>query len=237
VCTDHLDVMEGAVKRYGIELPDAQLACVPVGSPEGEAYLGAMAAAANYAWCNRQMIMHWVRKSFAGVMGSTPEDLGMRLVYDVAHNIAKLEEHDVDGKRTKVLVHRKGATRAFPAGRREVPSDYEAIGQPVIIPGDMGTASYLLVGTDEAMRTTFGSTCHGAGRLMSRTQAIRNYRADRIIKDLGDRGIYVRGESKQVLAEEAPQAYKDIDEVVEVADRSGISRKVARLVPMGVMKG
>ena len=237
VCTDHLDVMESAVKRYGIVLPDAQLACVPVGSPEGEAYLGAMAAAANYAWCNRQMIMHWVRKSFAGVMGSTPEDLGMRLVYDVAHNIAKLEEHEVDGRRTRVLVHRKGATRAFPAGRREVPSDYEAIGQPVIIPGDMGTASYLLVGTDEAMRTTFGSTCHGAGRLMSRTQAIRNYRADRIVRDLGERGIYVRGESKQVLAEEAPQAYKDIDEVVEVADRSGISRKVARLVPMGVMKG
>jgi len=237
VCSDHLEVMESAVKGYGIELPDAQLACVPVTSPEGEAYLGAMAAAANYAWCNRQLIMHWVRKSFEQVMGSPAEDLGMRLVYDVAHNIAKLEEHEVDGRRTKVLVHRKGATRAFAAGRPEVPSDYSSVGQPVIIPGDMGTASYLLVGTEVAMRDTWGSTCHGAGRLLSRTQAIRNFRGERIVRELGERGIYVRGETMKVLAEEAPQAYKDIDEVVEVAHASGISRRVARLVPLGVMKG
>jgi tRNA-splicing ligase RtcB len=161
----------------------------------------------------------------------------MHLVYDVAHNIAKLEEHEVDGRRTKVLVHRKGATRAFAAGRPEVPSDYSSVGQPVIIPGDMGTASYLLVGTEVAMRDTWGSTCHGAGRMLSRTQAIRNFRGERIVRELGERGIYVRGETMKVLAEEAPQAYKDIDEVVEVAHASGISRRVARLVPLGVMKG
>ncbi len=237
VCSDHLEVMESAVKGYGIELPDAQLACVPVTSPEGEAYLGAMASAANYAWSNRQLIMHWVRKSFEQVTGSSAEDLGMHLVYDVAHNIAKLEEHEVDGRRTRVLVHRKGATRAFPAGRPEVPPDYASVGQPVIIPGDMGTASYLLVGTETAMRDTWGSTCHGAGRLLSRTQAIRNYRGERIVRELGERGIYVRGETMKVLAEEAPQAYKDIDEVVEVTHATGISRRVARLVPLGVMKG
>jgi tRNA-splicing ligase RtcB len=237
VCSDHLEVMESAVRRYGIQLPDRQLACVPVTSKEGESYLGAMAAAANYAWSNRQMIMHWVRKSFSSVMGSPAEDLGMRLVYDVAHNIAKREEHEVEGRRTRVLVHRKGATRAFAAGRPEVPADYASVGQPVIIPGDMGTASYLLVGTEGAMRDTWGSTCHGAGRMMSRTQAVRSFRGERIVRELGQRGIYVRGETMRVLAEEAPDAYKDIDEVVEVAHASGISRKVARLVPMGVMKG
>lgn len=237
VCSDHLRVMEQAVKEYGIELPDRQLACVPVGSPEGEGYLGGMAAAANFAWTNRQMIMHWVRESFGSVLGSTPEDLGMRLVYDVAHNIAKREEHLVDGKRERLLVHRKGATRAFPAGRPELSTDYADVGQPVIIPGDMGSASYLLVGTQQAMDDTWGSTCHGAGRRMSRTRSVKTFRAEKIIRELGDRGIYVRGESMKVLAEEAPDAYKDIDQVVDVTDRSGISRKVARLVPMGVMKG
>jgi tRNA-splicing ligase RtcB len=237
VCSDHLRVMERAVKEYGIELPDRQLACVPVGSPEGEGYLGGMAAAANFAWTNRQMIMHWVRESFGSVLESTPEDLGMRLVYDVAHNIAKREEHLVDGKRERLLVHRKGATRAFPAGRPELSADYSDVGQPVIIPGDMGSASYLLVGTQQALDDTWGSTCHGAGRRMSRTRSVKTFRAEKIVRELGDRGIYVRGESMKVLAEEAPDAYKDVDEVVDVAHRGGISRKVARLVPLGVMKG
>jgi tRNA-splicing ligase RtcB len=237
ICSDHLRVMEEAVRRYEIKLPDRQLACVPIGSPEGEGYLGGMAAAANYAWTNRQMIMHWVRESFSKVLGDPPEDLGMELVYDVAHNIAKREEHLVDGKQTRLLVHRKGATRAFPAGRPEVPADYADVGQPVIIPGDMGSASYLLVGTQRALEETWGSTCHGAGRRMSRTKSVKTFRAERIIKELGKRGIYVRGESMKVLAEEAPDAYKDVDEVVEVTHASGISRKVARLVPMGVMKG
>ncbi len=237
VCSDHLRVMETAVKQYGIKLPDRQLACVPVDSPEGEGYIGGMAAAANYAWTNRQIIMHWVRESFSDVLGPSPEDLGMDLVYDVAHNIAKKEEHVVEGQRRRLLVHRKGATRAFPAGRPELSADYADVGQPVIIPGDMGTASYLLVGTQQALDDTWGSTCHGAGRRMSRTKSIKTFRAERIIKDLGNRGIYVRGESMKVLAEEAPDAYKDIDQVVDVTHRGGISKKVARLVPMGVMKG
>jgi tRNA-splicing ligase RtcB len=237
VCSDHLRVMESAVHAYGIHLPDRQLACVPVGSPEGEAYIGAMAAAANFAWTNRQMIMHWVRECFSEVLGETPEGLGMRLVYDVAHNIAKREVHEVDGDRRRLLVHRKGATRAFPAGRPEVPRDYADVGQPVIIPGDMGSASYLLVGTQRALEETWGSTCHGAGRRMSRTQSVKTFRAERIVRELGQRGIYVRGESMKVLAEEAPDAYKDIDQVVDVTHRSGISKKVARLRPMGVMKG
>ena len=237
VCSDHLRVMETAVHDYGIHLPDRQLACVPVKSPEGEAYIGAMAGAANYAWTNRQIIMRWVRERFSQVLGETPEDLGMRLVYDVAHNIAKREQHEVDGKMRRLLVHRKGATRAFPAGRPELSDDYAGVGQPVIIPGDMGTASYLLVGTQQALEETWGSTCHGAGRRMSRTRSIKTFKAERIIRELGAKGIYVRGESMKVLAEEAPQAYKDIDQVVEVAHVSGISRKVARLTPMGVMKG
>ena len=237
VCSDHLRVMETAVKEYGIRLPDRQLACVPVNSPEGEGYIGGMAAAANFAWTNRQMIMHWVRESFSDVLGPSPEDLGMDLVYDIAHNIAKKEEHQVEGQRRRLLVHRKGATRAFPAGRPELSADFADVGQPVIIPGDMGTASYLLVGTQQALDETWGSTCHGAGRRMSRTKSIKTFRAEQIIKDLGNRGIYVRGESMKVLAEEAPDAYKDIDQVVDVAHRSGISKKVARLVPMGVMKG
>ena len=237
VCSDHLRTMERAVREYGIELPDRQLACVPVNSPEGEAYLGGMAAAANYAWTNRQLIMHWVRESFGSVLDTTPEDLGMRLVYDVAHNIAKREEHRVDGGSERLLVHRKGATRAFPAGRPELPPDYHDVGQPVIIPGDMGTASYLLVGTQQALEDTWGSTCHGAGRRMSRKSSVRTFRAESIVRELGSRGIYVRGESMKVLAEEAPDAYKDVDQVVDVTHRGGISRKVARVVPMGVMKG
>jgi tRNA-splicing ligase RtcB len=229
--------MERAVKEYGIDLPDRQLACVPVNSPEGAGYFGGMAAAANFAWTNRQMIMHWVRESFGTVLGSTPEDLGMRLVYDVAHNIAKREEHEVDGRRERLVVHRKGATRAFPAGRPELSPEYRDVGQPVIIPGDMGSASYLLVGTQQALEDTWGSTCHGAGRRMSRTKSVKTFNAEKIVRELGNRGIYVRGESMKVLAEEAPDAYKDIDQVVDVTHRGGISKKVARLVPMGVMKG
>lgn len=237
VCSDYLSVMEDAVKRYGISLPDKQLACAPSDSPEAQDYFGAMAAAANYAWTNRQMIMHWVRESFKNALGKSPEEMEMELVYDVAHNIAKKEEHVVDGKRTKVMVHRKGATRAFGPGQHGVPADYETIGQPVLIPGDMGTASYLLAGTQKAMEESFGSTCHGAGRVMSRQQATRNFKGEKIIAELGARKIYVRAQSSRVVAEEAPQAYKDVGDVVRVAHGAGISEMVARFRPLGVVKG
>jgi tRNA-splicing ligase RtcB len=229
--------MESAVRKYGIDLPDRQLACAPASSPEGRDYFKAMACGANFAWANRQMILHWVRESFEMVMGRTAEEMDMKLVYDVCHNIAKLEEHRVDGKRAKVFVHRKGATRAFGPGHRDVPQDYRDVGQPVIIPGDMGTASYVLAGTEKAMAETFGSTCHGAGRMMSRQAAIRKFTPNQIKEELRRDGIYVRAASKEVLTEEAPYAYKRIDDVVKVVDGAGISRLVARLRPLGVMKG
>ncbi|MCK4718053.1 MAG: RtcB family protein, partial [Thermoplasmata archaeon] len=210
VCSDHLRTMEEAVRRYDIELPDKQLACAPVDSPEARAYFGAMASAANYAWTNRQMIMHWVRESFKQVLGQSPEELEMDLVYDVAHNIAKKEEHLVEGQRRKLVVHRKGATRAFGPDHSDIPTDHKDHGQPVLIPGDMGTASYLLAGTQQAMEESFGSTCHGAGRVMSRKQATRMFQGDGVIKELGQKNIYVRAQSKRVVAEEAPQAYKDV---------------------------
>jgi tRNA-splicing ligase RtcB len=236
VCTDHLRVLEQAVKKYNIWLPDRQLACAPVTSKEGQQYLQAMACAANFAWCNRQMIVHWVRESFEKVLRRRADDLEMGIVYDVCHNIAKLEEHEVEGKKRNVYVHRKGATRSFGPGRPEVPLKYRDVGQPVLIPGDMGTESYLLKGTKEA-EETFGSTCHGAGRVMSRNDAVRRYRGEQIIEELKKRGIYAHPASLKVLAEEAPGAYKDVSQVVNVTHGAGLSLKVARLVPLGVVKG
>ncbi|HDI86299.1 MAG TPA: RtcB family protein, partial [Candidatus Korarchaeota archaeon] len=200
-------------------------------------YFAAMKGAANYAWANRQIIVHWVRESFEAVFGRSAEDMGMRMVYDVAHNIAKLEEHVVDGKTVKVFVHRKGATRAFPPGRPEIPPDYRDIGQPVLIPGSQGTASYVMVGTEQAMRETFGTSAHGAGRVMSRARAKRTYRGSQIVEMLAKRGIIVKPASLAVAAEEAPGAYKDVDEVVLATHKAGIARMVARLRPIGVVKG
>ncbi|MBU0496878.1 MAG: RtcB family protein [Candidatus Thermoplasmatota archaeon] len=236
VCTDHLQVLEQAVKKYGIWLPDRQLACAPIHSKEGQNYLKAMACAANFAWCNRQMIVHWIRESFEKILQTSSDELDMGIVYDVCHNIAKLEEHTIDGKKRKVYVHRKGATRSFGPDRSEIPEKYRDIGQPVIIPGDMGSESYLLKGTNES-EETFGSTCHGAGRVMSRHQAIRNWRGEQIMALLNAKGIYAHPASLKVLAEEAPEAYKDVSEVVNVTDGAGISKKVVKLVPLGVVKG
>ena len=237
VCTDHLRVMEGAVSKYGIKLPDRQLACAPIESSEGQDYLGAMACAANYAWANRQCIAHWVKESFSKVFGKSPEKLGMKQVYDVAHNIAKIEEHTIDGRKVKVCVHRKGATRAFPAGHKDIPRRYNEVGQPVLVPGDMGRCSFVAVGTQKAMDETFGSTCHGAGRVLSRGAARRGIRGADVIRELESRGIIVKAESVSSLAEEASQAYKDITEVIDVIHQAGISRKVAMAIPMGVIKG
>jgi tRNA-splicing ligase RtcB len=237
VCTDYLSLMGQAVKKYGISLPDRQLACAPVESPEGKDYLSAMAAAANYAWTNRQCITHWTRQSFMKVFGKNRSELGLEQIYDVAHNIAKIEQHTVGGKKQSLCVHRKGATRAFPAGHPDVPAVFRDIGQPVLIPGDMGRCSYLAVGTETAMKETFGSTCHGAGRLQSRSAAKRGARGSDIQQALAGRGITVRARSMASLAEEAPEAYKDVSEVVDVTHRAGISLKVLKSVPMGVIKG
>jgi tRNA-splicing ligase RtcB len=237
VCTDHLRVMEQATSKYGINLPDRQLACAPIESPEGRDYLAAMACAANYAWANRQCIAHWVRESFSNVFGKSPEKLGMKQVYDVAHNIAKIEEHTVGGHKVKVCVHRKGATRAFPAGHKDVPERYREVGQPVLVPGDMGRRSFIAVGTRKAMSDSFGSTCHGAGRVMSRGAAKRGIKGTDVIRELENRGIIVKTGSIYELAEEASQAYKDVSEVMDVVHQAGISRKVAMAVPMGVIKG
>ena len=236
VCTDHLRVLEQAVKKYNIWLPDRQLACAPISSKEGQSYMKAMACAANFAWANRQLIVHWVRESFEKILKTSAEEMDMSIVYDVCHNIAKIEEHIVDGEKKKVCVHRKGATRAFGPGKKEVPLEYRDIGQPVLIPGDMGTESYLLTGTNNS-EETFGSTCHGAGRMMSRHQALKKWRGEQIVRELGSRGIYVHPASFKVAAEEAPGAYKDIQKVVEVSDGSGISKKVVKFKPLGVVKG
>jgi tRNA-splicing ligase RtcB len=229
--------MEQGVRKYGISIPDKQLACVPLDSKEADRYLKAMACAANYAWTNRQFIVHWVREAFERTMGQSAEDMDMHIVYDVAHNIAKIEEHEVDGQRKKLCVHRKGATRAFGPGLSEVPQRYQDIGQPVLIPGDMGTASYVLVGTEKAMKESYGSTCHGAGRIMSRSEAKRRWQGDKVVGDLQRRNIYVKAQSLKVVAEEAPMAYKEVDDVVRVVHGAGISRKVVRLTPLGVVKG
>jgi len=237
VCDDYIRVMMDAAKKYQIELPDPQLCCAPVDSPEGRNYLSAMACAANFAFANRQMITHWVRETFEQVFQRSPKDLDLKLIYDVCHNIAKIETHTVKGERKRVCVHRKGATRAFPPHHPEIPFEYREIGQPVLIPGDMGRCSYVLIGTEEAMKETFGSTCHGAGRVMSRHQAIKAAKGRSIAKELENKGIIVKGASRETLVEEIPDAYKDINEVVEVVHRAGISLKVAKLVPMGVIKG
>jgi tRNA-splicing ligase RtcB len=234
---DYIGEMVAAMKKYNIELPDRQLACAPLDSREGQDYLAAMRCAANYAWANRQCIAHWVRESFCQVLGKSEEDAGLELIYDVAHNIAKIEEHELDGQRVKLCVHRKGATRAFPAGHPEVPRKYAGIGQPVLIPGDMGRYSYILVGTEQAMKESFGSTCHGAGRAKSRAAAKRELTGEAVLKDLESRGITVRTDSLKGLAEEAPQAYKDVSAVVSVVHNAGISRIVARTRPIGVIKG
>jgi len=237
IASDYIRVMEGALKKYNITVPDRQLACAPVNSQEGKDCFGAMSAAANYAWANRQLILHWVRESFEQALGRKAEDMGMKCVYDVAHNICKLEEHDVAGRRRKLYVHRKGATRAFDSSRSEVPQQYRSVGQPVLIPGDMGSASYVLVGTAGAMKETYGSTCHGAGRLMSRSAATRKYSANEVVSMLQSRGIYIRAASREGIVEEAPGAYKNVDDVVRIAHGAGISKMVARLKPLGVMKG
>ncbi|MBM3119535.1 MAG: RtcB family protein [Chloroflexi bacterium] len=237
VCDDYLRIMEEAVKRYNISLPDRQLACAPVESKEGQDYLAAMACAANYAWANRQCITHWARESFVKVFGKKLEELGMEQIYDVAHNIAKIEEHAADDKKLTVCVHRKGATRAFPAGHKDVPQRYKEVGQPVLIPGDMGRCSYVAIGTERAMTETFGSTCHGAGRVQSRGAARRGLRGVDVANELRARGITVKADSMASLAEEASQAYKDVTQVVEVTHQAGISRKVAMASPIGVIKG
>lgn len=237
VCDDYIKIMMRAAAQYGIELPDRQLCCAPITSPEGQRYLAAMAAAANFAFTNRQMITHWVRETFEQILRMGPQALGLELVYDVAHNIAKIETHTINGVQKKVCVHRKGATRAFPAHHPEVPEAYREAGQPVLIPGDMGRYSYVLVGEARGMEETFGSTCHGAGRVLSRHQAMKAAKGRSVIKELADRGIIVRGASRGTIAEEISEAYKDVDEVVEVVQGAGISRKVAKLHPMGVIKG
>ncbi len=237
VCDDALKKLRGVPEKYGIELPDRQLACAPVLSPEGADYLGAMRSAANYAWCNRQLLMHLARETFAEVFGRPWEALQMSLVYDVAHNIAKFEDHRINGGHKKVWVHRKGATRAFPPGHPETPSLYKKIGQPVLIPGDMGRASWVLVGQPGSMEQTFGTTCHGAGRVMSRHQAVREAKGRRIDEELAERGVVARARSWRGLAEEQPDAYKDVNLVVDVVDRAGLSKKVARMRPVGVIKG
>lgn len=237
VCSDYLRVMEHAVQKYKITLPDRELACAPGNTREANDYFQAMACAVNYAFSNRQAIMHWVRQSFQQVFHEDAEKFGLKLVYDVAHNIAKVETHRVDGSQKKVWVHRKGATRAFPAGHPDVPEDYRSEKQPVLIPGSMGTSSWVLVGSEKAMDLTFGSTAHGAGRMMSRSAAKRKYGGGEIKSGLEKRGIVVRAASAMVLAEEADQAYKNVDMVAEVSDQLGIATKVARLVPLAVVKG
>jgi tRNA-splicing ligase RtcB len=237
VCDDHLRTMIRAAAKYGIELPDRQLCCAPIRSPEGQAYLAAMAAAANFAFANRQVMSHWVRESFAAALGMAPDRTGLEVVYDVCHNIAKFETLPVDGGTRRVCVHRKGATRAYPPGHRATPEAYRDVGQPVLIPGDMGRYSYVLVGTDRAFRETFGSTCHGAGRRLSRSAAKRAVRGQAVINDLKARGVHIMAAGMATIAEEMPEAYKDVAEVVGVVDGAGLSTKVARLRPIGVIKG
>lgn len=237
VCDDYLAVMDDAVRKYRIDLPDRQLACAPLSSPEAKRYLGAMRCAVNYAFANRQVIAHHARDAFREALEMRPQDIGLRTVYEVAHNIAKFETHLVDGRQRKVCVHRKGATRAFAPGRPEVPAAYRKMGQPVLIPGDMGRYSFVLAGTEKAMEETFGSTCHGAGRCMSRHKAQKAAHGRDVTRELERDGIIVRGQSRRTVAEEIPEAYKDVTDVVETCALAGISRIVARLRPLGCIKG
>ncbi|MDO5848488.1 MAG: RtcB family protein [Methanobrevibacter sp.] len=237
VCSDYLRIMDKAYKELKLDLPDRQLACAPLNSKEAQNYLKAMFAAANYAWANRQMMTHWIRESFEEVLGKSAEDMDMGVVYDVAHNIAKKETHSYKGVKSDLLVHRKGATRAFGPGREEIPLKYREIGQPVLIPGTMGTSSYILKGTEIAMEETFGSTAHGAGRVLSRSQAKKDFTAEEIEETLDEKGIKIKATTKNVIAEEAPGAYKDVDTVVKISDAVGIARLVAKVSPLAVTKG
>jgi tRNA-splicing ligase RtcB len=238
VCSDYLKISEKKIRDSGIRIVDRELACVPNNSNEGESYRKAMYSALNFAWSNRQMITHWTRDTFEKVMRMTEADLEMNLVYDVSHNIAKVERHAVDGEGTRDLViHRKGATRAFPAGDSHIPDKYRNIGQPVFIPGSMGTASWILLGNSKSLELSFGSTAHGAGRTMSRSAARRNYTTESVRKNLESKGVYIKALSREGIIEETPEAYKDVDSVVEVSHSLGIATKVARLVPIGVIKG
>lgn len=237
ICDDFIRIMIDASRKYQIELPDRQLCCAPISSPQGQEYLAAMACAANYAFANRQMITHWVRESFESALELSPRELQISLIYDVCHNIAKFEDHIVDGQKRRLCVHRKGATRAFPPYHPDIPEMYKSIGQPVLIPGDMGRCSYVLVGTEKSYRDTFGSTCHGAGRVMSRGQAIKTAKGRNIARELEEKGILVRADSRATLVEELPEAYKDVTGVVDVVEGAGISRKVAQLKPLCVIKG
>lgn len=237
VCTDYLQILENAFRQQLRKLPDRELVYAPAGTKQCEDYFAAMSCGANFAWANRQMIMHWIRESILKTLQTKEEDVGLEVVYDVAHNICKVENHLIDGKDRKVYVHRKGATRAFGAGSEDIPSDYRSVGQPVIVPGSMGTASYVLVGTKSAEEETFSSVCHGAGRLTSRHGALRSFRGEQVKAALEQKGILVRAASWKVIAEEAPAVYKDVDEVVRVCQDAGIARIVAKLRPMGVCKG
>jgi tRNA-splicing ligase RtcB len=237
VCDDYLKVMLKAARKYGIMLPDRQLCCAPLQSQEARDYMSAMACAANFAFANRQMMASGVRKSFAEVLGQGPAELRMSTIYDVCHNIAKWEKHIVGGKERKLCVHRKGATRAFPPGHKDIPAAYRAIGQPVLIPGDMGRYSYILTGTGGAYEETFGSSCHGAGRLLSRHAAKKAARGRDLIGVLAKQGIVVRAAGRATLAEEMPEAYKDVAEVVRVVEQAGLGHIVAKLKPMAVVKG
>jgi len=237
VADDYIKEMVRAMQKYGIQVPDRQLACAPVNSPEGKRYLTAMRGAANYAWANRQCITHWVREAFCRVMGVSEKEAGLELIYDVTHNIAKIEEHEVEGVKESLCVHRKGATRAFPPGHPDIPGKYRSVGQPILIPGDMGRLSYVLAGTERAMKETFGSTCHGAGRMQSRSAMKKRFSGRDVLRELESRGIVVRAGSMSGLAEEAPEAYKDVESVVNVAHGAGISKKVARTRPIAVVKG
>lgn len=236
-CEDSLKVMSKAMSTYGITLPDRQLACTPIQSTEGQDYLASMAAAANYAWANRQVIMSQAEKAFTKALNVSPKELGFSLIYDVCHNIAKIEEHVVDDQKRRLCVHRKGATRAFAPGHPQIPAAYREIGQPVLIPGDMGRYSYLLVGTKTAMEKTFGSTCHGAGRVMSRAQSKKQSRGINIDQEMERRGVVARYQGRGTMAEEMPHAYKDVADVVETMDQAGVSKRVARFRPVGVIKG
>jgi len=237
ICSDYVQLLQSRMKKYHIDVPDEELASVPINSPEGKQYFSAMKAAANFAWVNREIIQHWVRQSFSSVLGSSPESLGMHLIYDVAHNIAKIETHRIGGEKKKLCVHRKGATRAFPPYHPDIPEKYREIGQPVLIPGDMGTYSYILVGTEKSMEETFGSTCHGAGRLLSRHKALKITSHRSIYKEMNEKGIKVKAKSERTLREEVSDAYKDISEVVDTVEKAGISKKIVRLKPIGVIKG
>jgi len=237
VCDEYTKGMMRALSKYNISVPDRQLACAPFNSPEGKAYWGAMCCAANYAWANRQNLTYLTRKSFERIFGRSWSDLGMDLVYDVAHNIAKIERYKIDGEEKLLCVHRKGATRAFGPGSRGIPEQYRDIGQPVIIPGDMGRNSYLLVGTQKAMEETFGSTCHGAGRLLSRHEAKRTINFSELIGRLKSKGIVIMASGKGTMVEEAPEVYKDVNDVVDVVHKAGISKRVCRMRPLGVIKG